>query len=468
MNTLRSFQRRFIRAAMRPDIDTAALSLPRGNGKSWLCGHIVSRILDPEDKLFRAGTESALCAASIKQARIVFRFARRLLEPKGGYRFQDSANQIQITHKATSTKLVVYGSNGKTAMGLVDCPYVIADEPGSWETVGGELMYDAIETAKGKPGSPLRALYVGTLAPSTSGWWHDMIDDGTHAATYVQALQGNADRWDRWPEIRRCNPLTAVDPRFRRKLLQERDKARDDSRLKARFLSFRLNCPTSDEATTLITVPDWQRVCARPVPEREGRPWIGLDVGRGRAWTAWVALWRNGRIEAGAMTGGLPTLDKREKMDRVPKGAYHQLVEDGVLHVEEGFHEPKIENLAKHLRPLGPRIVVADRTEIDKVKDYMRGFRVVDRRSRWSEATYDIDACRRFAKDGPFAVEPRSARLISVSMQSTIVKNDDMGLSRLVQRDPSNNAGRDDVSAALVLAAGAMARAPKRTGLRIE
>ena len=72
---LRPFQRTFIRAATSPGIDTAALSLPRGNGKSALAGFILSRILDPEDELFRPGTESVLCAASIEQARIVFRFA---------------------------------------------------------------------------------------------------------------------------------------------------------------------------------------------------------------------------------------------------------------------------------------------------------------------------------------------------------------------------------------------------------
>ena len=90
---LRPFQRRFVRAATAPGVDTAALSLPRGNGKSALAGHLVARILDPDDRLFRRGTESVLCAASIEQARIVFRFAREALEPRGGYRFLDSHTQ---------------------------------------------------------------------------------------------------------------------------------------------------------------------------------------------------------------------------------------------------------------------------------------------------------------------------------------------------------------------------------------
>ena len=186
---LRPFQRTFIRAATAPRIDTAALSLPRSNGKSALAGYLVSRILDPGDKLFRPRTESVLCAASIEHARIVFCFAREVLEPAGGYRFLDNHTRIGIVHKQANTRLRVIGSNGKTAMGLVGCPWAICDEPGAWEVNGGTLLHDAIETAKGKPGSPLRALYIGTLAPATAGWWHDLIDDGTQGSTYVQALR---------------------------------------------------------------------------------------------------------------------------------------------------------------------------------------------------------------------------------------------------------------------------------------
>ena len=196
MLELQPFQRRFIRKALSPDVDTAAMSLPRGNGKSALAGHILTRVLTPTDPLWRPGTESVLCAGSLDQARIVFRFARADLEPTGEYRFLDSQTRIGITHKDTNTKLRVIGSNGKTAMGIVNCPWAICDEPGAWEVNGGQLLHDAISTAAGKPGSPLKTLYIGTLAPSVSGWWHDMIAAGPRGSTYVQALQGDPAKWD--------------------------------------------------------------------------------------------------------------------------------------------------------------------------------------------------------------------------------------------------------------------------------
>ena len=128
MLSLRRFQREFLAAALSPGVDTSCLSLPRGNGKSRLAAHVLARVMDPNDGLFRPGTESVLCAASIEQARIVFRFARADLEHREGFRFQDAANRIGIVHVPTNTRLRIIGSNGKTAMGLVNCPWAVCDE----------------------------------------------------------------------------------------------------------------------------------------------------------------------------------------------------------------------------------------------------------------------------------------------------------------------------------------------------
>ena len=269
--TLQPFQKRFIRGAMAPGIDTAALSMPRGNGKSWLAAYIAAQEL----QRMPAHLEIALCAASIEQGRIVFRFIRRMLGEKG-WRYLDSATRCAITRK-DGARLRVIGSNGKTAMGLVDTPLVIADEPGAWEVNGGQLMADAILEAQGKPGSPLRAIFIGTLAPADGGWWHDLVNAGTGGSRFVMAYRGNREKWDNWREIMKVNPLAKISPELRAKLKERRAEARDDTRLKARFLSYRLNVPTADESELLLTVDDWERMAARPVPERDGLPIVGLD-----------------------------------------------------------------------------------------------------------------------------------------------------------------------------------------------
>ena len=142
---LRPFQRRFLRAALVPGVDTAALSIPRGNGKSWLAAELLTRCLSPGDKLHTSGAEFLLCAASIEQGRVVFRFIRQMLG-EDGWRYLDSTTRCGIT-RADGARLRVIGSNGKTAMGLVNTPLVIADEPEAWETNKGSLMWDAATRA---------------------------------------------------------------------------------------------------------------------------------------------------------------------------------------------------------------------------------------------------------------------------------------------------------------------------------
>ena len=92
---LRKFQEEFLREAMRPGIDMACLSLPRGNGKSWLAAHLAARVLDPDDQLFRSGTESVVIAPSLAQGRIVFRFVRDMLGDNPNYRYADSFTLVR-------------------------------------------------------------------------------------------------------------------------------------------------------------------------------------------------------------------------------------------------------------------------------------------------------------------------------------------------------------------------------------
>ena len=424
-----------------------------------MAAHLVARVLDPADPLFRPGTESVAAAATLEQGRVIYKFVREVLEPRGGYRWLDSGTRVAIVHKATNTRLRVIGSNAKGAFGLVGCPWVISDEPGAWEVTGGTLMFDAIQTAQGKPGSPLKAVYIGTLAPSLGGWWHDLVSDGSRGTRYVQALQGDPARWRDWREICRVNPLTAISPEFCAKLAEERDEARRDSRLKARFLSYRLNVPTADEASMLLTVDDWKAVLARPVAPREGRPVVGVDLGGGRAWHSAVAVWPTGRIEAIAVAPGIPSIDAQERRDRVPRGTYARLVADGSLRVADGVRVQPVGELVRAVTEEfgAPSRIVCDYFRLPELRDHANGIRIAPRRARWSDASEDIRGARRLALDGPLSCAPSSRALVTASLAAAMVKNDDGGNVKLVKKG-TNSEGRDDVAAALVLAGGALQR----------
>ena len=255
--------------------------MPRGNGKSTLAGYLATRILTPDDSLFVRGSESVLTAASLEQARIVFRFAREALDPTGGYRFLDSHTRIGIVHKATNTRLRAIGSNGKTAMGLVGCPWAICDEPGAWEIRGGELVWDALETAQGKPGS--RLAHSGN---------RDARADGVRAGPLVVRLgRGRLDAVEVRPSSYKAIPNGGISgTRFDAVIRSSRYRPNSAescsssatrraaiTRLKARFLSYRLNAPAGDETTMLLTI-DELAAYARP----RGRGARGSAVRRRR------------------------------------------------------------------------------------------------------------------------------------------------------------------------------------------
>ena len=287
-----------------------------------------------------------------------------------------------------------------------------------------------------------------------------MIEAGSHGSTFVQALQGDKQKWDQWAEIRRCNPLVEISDEFRAKLLEERDEARADSRLKARFLSYRLNVPTGDESTMLLTVDDWERICSRPTGPRDGLPIVGIDLGGGRAWSSAVAIFPSGRIEAIAYAPGKPSLEDQEKRDRVPAGTYRALHELGALRIAEGLHvQPPAQLWDAIVESWGsPELMIADRARFYELRDCIGvSAPLVPRTTRWFSAADDVRALRKLALDGPLSCDENSRALLGASLASAMVKNDDQGSTRLVKRG-TNNEARDDVAAALLLASGEFKR----------
>ena len=375
-------------------------------------------------------------------------FIRAELDGDTEYRLVDSDDKrLGITHLPSNTRLRVLSSNGKTAMGIVNCPILVADEPGSWEVVGGTLMYDAIVTALGKPGVRCERFLSAPLHRQSDGWWHHLISDGTGPTTYVQSLQGDKSKWDTWGEIKRCNPLTAISKEFRKRLLVERDAARLDSRLLARFKSYRLNLPSGDESEVLLTTADWEQIESRPVPERVGKPIVGVDLGGGRAWSSAVALWPNGRVEARAIAPGIPDLEEQERRDRAPSGQYGELFDRGQFDVAEGLRvQPPALLWALVLASWGkPRVVVCDRFRLNaELQDATgNGVRLEPRVSRWSEAAFDIRSLRKFAKDGPLSVDDDSRALLATSLSKAPVKNDDQGVAPRSAKRRDNFCGNE-------------------------
>ena len=103
-------------------------------------------------------------------------------------------------------------------------------------------------------------------------------------------------------------------------------------------MSYRLNLPTADEAQTLT---NGRRLAGRYLTTSpalpEGRPIVAIDLGGGRAWSAAVAIWQSGRVDAIALAPGIPDLAEQERRDTAARGVYQRLFEDGTLRTAEGL-----------------------------------------------------------------------------------------------------------------------------------
>ena len=149
--------------------------------------------------------------------------------------------------------------------------------------------------------------------------------------------------------------------------------------------------------------------------------------------------------------------------DRVPAGTYCKLYDLGALDVAEGLRVQPPAQLWDMVRTTWgqPQLIVLDRFRLAEFEDATANkVRLEPRVSRWSEAAFDIRSLRALALDGPMAVDPDSQALLATSLSTATIKADDAGSFRLVKKG-SHNQARDDVAAALVLAAGALARKPE-------
>ncbi|MDE0166260.1 MAG: terminase large subunit [Bryobacterales bacterium] len=439
------FQRRYIDAPNQ----IKCLSLPRGNGKSTLCAYHLAHVLETQPN-----TSNYVFAHSLGQARdTIFKEFKRFIN-QDDYRISDSTNNIcRAIHKKTKSVLYVRSANPKSAMGMVGANLIVCDEPGAWEVNAGEALWDAIETSLGKPGDKSKVFVVGTRAPVNPVWFQTLLADPNN---YADLMVGSADKWSDLRHVYSVNPVMRLFPESRKKLTQERDQALNDPRLKARFLSYRLNLPSQDESSTLLTVSDWKRCLARPVPPREGRPVVGVDLGAGRAWSAAVAVWRNQRVEAVALCPGLPSVREQERRDKVSAGTYQRLVDAGSLIVAQGLHIPPVSGLLSCIAEWNPQVIVCDRFRLQELKDARPPCDVIPRISRWSESSQDIRATRAMSKDGQLSIDPESRDLLEHSLSVTTVVNDDAG--NVMIKKSKNNTARDDLSSALVLACGVVSR----------
>ena len=309
------WQRKFVRGAFAPGIQSAALTMARGNGKTMALSGIAAATLDGPLMVPRG--ESVIVASSFEQARIAFEhviaFMGGKLADKGRWKVWDTAQQARIEDRETGARVRCIGSDPRRAHGLAPV-LVLADEPAQWPESTGEKMVAALRTAAGKqPHS--RFVAIGTRPADAEHWFAKMLAGG---ADYAQSHAAGPDD----PKFHkrtwaRANPSLGHMPDLHAAIRNESRQAKRDPSLLASFEALRLNLGMGDtEVQTLLDAGLWASIEGEA--ERAGPVFWGIDLGTSAAQSAVAAFWpATGRLESLAAFPAEPSLAERGLRDGV-------------------------------------------------------------------------------------------------------------------------------------------------------
>ena len=457
------WQRQFVRGAFAQDVQSAALSVARGNGKTALLSGIAAATLDGPLAVSRG--ETVIVASSFEQARIAFEhvtaFMDAKLRDKRRWRVWDSANMARVECLLTGARVRCIGSDPRRAHGLVPV-LVLADEPAQWPETTGERMVAALRTAAGKqPHS--RFVALGTRPADAEYWFAKMLAGG---ADYAQSHAARADdppfRKRTWAK---ANPSLAHMPDLESAIRTEARQARQDPALLASFEALRLNLGTEDAAvSTLLDAGLWRAI--EGVAELDGPAVWGVDLGTSAAQSA-VACYhpQTGALASLAAFPAEPTLAERGLRDGVG-GLYAECAGRGEL-LTLGRHTVDVRALMQAaLDRFGrPARIVADRWREADLREALDAAGVPMaalefRGMGYRDGAEDVRQFRRACADR--RVTPAPSLLLRSAMAEARTVSDPAGNHKLSKGSQGGRRvrARDDAAAAAILAVSAGVRAP--------
>ena len=464
------WQRRFLAGAFAPNVQSAALSVARGNGKTSLLSAVACATLDGPLVVPRG--ETVIVASSFSQARIAFDHVRCFLGSKLAdrkvWRISDSQQVASLENRTTGARLKVIGSDPKRAHGLAPV-LVLADEPAQWPESTGARMIAALRTSAGKQPSS-RLVVLGTRPADPAHWFAKMLAGG---ADYAQCHAAGTDD----PKFQRrtwlkANPSLRHMPDLEQAIRTESKHAKADASTLPEFEALRLNLGTSDtEHASLLQAGTWAAI--EGAADRAGPCVWGLDLGTSAAQSAIAAYWpESGRLECVAAFPFHPSLTERGLRDGV-SSLYVQCKQRGEL-IHSGQRAVDLgQLLTEALKRFGPPAMIAcDRWREAELRDSLDAVGVpvapLEMRGQgFKDGGEDVRVFRRACLSA--RVVPVESLLMRSAMLEARVLVDPAGNSKLAKQSEGGRRrrARDDAVAASILAVATGARqagkpAPRR------
>ena len=470
---LAPFQKQFIRGALDPEVNTAVLSIGRGNAKTALsAGLALGALLGKWDEQPRR--EIIIAARTADQGKIAWQFAVGFMrslpeEVQAAMKVRRSPRlEIEYADEHGDHLLKVIASDGKSALG--GSPnLVLMDERGHWPEGKGDDLEHALLSGLGKRGG--KALIISTSAPNDAHPFSIWLDED-QSGVYRQEHRAEPGLpADDLPSLRAANPGAEHGIGSSIEWLQSQAR-RAIKRGGSTLTSFRLynrNERVSGEARdVLLTVDEWQACEVTELPPRNGACVIGIDLGGSASMSAVAFYWpETGRLEALGTFPASPPLADRGAADGV-SGRYVEMADRGELNTLGDRTVPVAAWLTKIMQLVEGENVVAltaDRYKQAELSEAMEraGLRVpiVWRGQGWRDGSEDCERFRRAAYDGQ--VKSRPSLLLRSAFADAVCLRDPANNIKLAK---ARSTGRIDAVAATVLAVAEGARRTARPAQR--
>ena len=451
--TVLPWQERFIRGSFRPGIETAALSIARGNGKTTVVSWLAAAVLS--GPLMHRNSKVVVACASHDQGRGLHKAVVELL-PDADDRKKWSIwrnQRYRILNVESGAELTVLGMNPGTSHGLIGTVLILADEVAQWPKGKRGEMWNALETTLGKsPGCRLMA--IGTRPADPDNPFTKLLDG---QADYRLEFRSRAGKtWYTPSAARVANPSIAHFPSLERTIRREASLAKGDPARLAAYRAYRLNQGVDEIElrNAVLTANEYSGlVVADGITS--GTYVLGIDLSGGHALTAACAVFDDGYIDGFAMWQSSVDLKGRSERDDVD---YRSMVRDGDLILSDGPTVNPDTVLYEAIARWGrPEVIVSDffrLTELSFACDAL-GYstdrdNLVLRRMGWRDGSEDLRLFRRAVASD--AIRIRDSSLMRHSFMAARTVSDASGNEKLAKETERSTRGKDDLAAAVVIA----------------
>ena len=449
---LPKWQIRFIREALKPQIQEVGLSISRKNGKTSLCASwALSYLCGPLNTENWRGSVVSLDANLARE----FRRAVDLIASASGYE-----NEIRVYKSPMPGRIV--GKNGSE----LD---ILAASEGSGHARGSDIsfideagllserdrdLWNAIYTSLSGRNGKLVCLSIQADGPMFAELKERKGDPSVFWMEFASEPEDSIQNRRTWhksnPGLRDgIKSITYMEAAARRALRSPKDESR--------FRAYDLNQPRDPERELIVSPDQWAACMTENPPPRAGEAIVGLDLGAGASMTAGACYWPStGRLEVIAALPSQPSLKRRGEVDGVGN-LYSEMERRGELRVMGGLVTPIDEFVKWQWERLEGQIikgVIADRF---KRKDLIQAFKenglappIRFVKMVWVDAAENVRFFQRTVISEKLKCFP--SLLMTDAIRNSALERDGLGNEKL---DRTRASGKFDALSASVLAVGA-------------